>query len=420
MNSAKRVVIGGAGAGGLAAGWGLASQGYDVVILEKLSAHCQVQSGSNGGQARRHGGAFYAGLPQIARQVHSEAAALYDIPNAVRHVGAIYFVRKRDRALVVSGWQEAGVPYHENPQMTTLLDAEFVNRMDVTAFITSDHVINTQTLADVLHSKFMSANGQLELGTAVVGSDIKQGKITQIRARTQQGDERLFPCDIWINVTGAWQQEVERLVNPDAKHIFPDSFGWTATPTLRCTWDWQARRLRPTILQFYGDFASQFLNQMSIIPIVDSAAPTGAKVAISTAEENSVGHPDDFYDASRPLFDANQAVLQNKLQNLECLLTTALNGPNLSGFLPGDMSWCVKSFLIDPEVRNRGIGWGALFVTVFSMHEHFGGAENSLIAAPGKLGSVLEFKDRVVQKVIERFGKPLASARRAARLVSRP
>jgi hypothetical protein len=38
------------------------------------------------------------------------------------------------------------------------------------------------------------------------------------------------------------------------------------------------------------------------------------------------------------------------------------------------------------------------------MQEHFGGAENSLVAAPGKLGSVLELKDRIVQKVIERFG----------------
>jgi hypothetical protein len=196
----------------------------------------------------------------------------------------------------------------------------------------------------------------LELDTEVVGSERdNQGKITQIRAQTQQG-ERLFPCDIWINVTGAWQQGVERLVNPDAKGIFPDFFGWTATPTLRCAWDWQSRGLRPTILQFYGDFDSQFLNQMSIIPIVDGATPGDSKVAISTAEDNSVGHPDDFYDTTRPLFRANQAVLQNKLQNLECLLTTALNGHNLAGFVPGDMSWCVKSFLIDPEVRNRGIG----------------------------------------------------------------
>jgi len=125
MRLKKRVVIGGAGAGGLAAGLGLIDADYDVVVLEKRPRPCEVQSGPKGGQARRHGGAFYAGLPQIARVVRQESAGLYDIPGAIKQVGAVYFVPKQDRSLVISGWQEAQIPFHEDNSYKSLLSPEF-------------------------------------------------------------------------------------------------------------------------------------------------------------------------------------------------------------------------------------------------------------------------------------------------------
>ena len=70
---------------------------------------------------------------------------------------------------------------------------------------------------------------------------------------------------------------------------------------------------------------------------------------------------------------------------------------------PDDMSWCVKSFLIHPDVKCKGIDWGALFITVIPTHPYFGGAKNAIVASPGKLGAVLEFGTQVVQEANRYF-----------------
>lgn len=402
MNPAKRIVIGGAGAGGLAAGWGLAQAGYDVVILEKRPQHCQVQSGSRGGQARLHGGAFYAGLPQIARQVHEESQRLYEIPNAVKEIGAVYFVRRANQNLIESGWQKAGIQFHEDKQHTTLLNPTFWRTNDVIAYRISDHIIDADKLADFLRTSFERAGGKMDVVNRVVRSEVSQDAIDAIIAETPEGEKR-YACDLWINATGAWQEEVERLVNPSARPFTSEDFKLIAVPVLRCDWDWHRWSSQPTILQFYGDFKSQFLDQLSIIPIVDNATSSATPVAISTAEENPVSNPDDFYDDARSSYLANQQTLKNKFANLQSLLATALYRSAPVGLDSGSISWCVKSFLIDPKIKRQKIEWGALYVTVFCMHSEFGGVRNSLVAAPGKLGSVLEFRDRIIEEVSKYF-----------------
>jgi glycine/D-amino acid oxidase-like deaminating enzyme len=125
MGRNKSVVIGGAGAGGLAAGLRLIKSGYDVVVLEKRRRHCEVQSGSKGGQARLHGGAFYAGL-EIARAIRGEAVGLSNaIPDAVKEVKSVYFVPKKDLKLIISGCKEAQIRFDEHDAYASLLSPDF-------------------------------------------------------------------------------------------------------------------------------------------------------------------------------------------------------------------------------------------------------------------------------------------------------
>jgi FAD dependent oxidoreductase len=404
MTRTKRVVIGGAGAGGLAAGFGLIEAGYDVVVLEKRPRHCEVQSGPKGGQARRHGGAFYAGLPQIARAIRKESDGLYNIPYAIKQIGAVYFVHKQDRSLVVSGWQEAQIPFHEDDSFTSLLSSEFCMRHDIKSYITVDQIIDAERLANFLKLRFESG-GSLELTRKVVRSEIEDNEIKTIIAESANGEERRYPCDLWINITGAWQNKVEQSVNPEARPLFPDYFGWTATPVWRGPWNWNGFSSNPFILQFYGDFNSQLLKQLSIIPV--AGAHVGNVVAISTADENKVDDPDNFYELSSPDYAGNQQKLEDKYHELQELLSEGLGkslcAPLGTAYNADHMSWCVKSFLIHPDVKRKGIDWGALFITVIPIHRYFGGAKNSIVASPGKLGSVLEFGTQVVQEVNRYF-----------------
>jgi hypothetical protein len=139
---------------------------------------------------------------------------------------------------------------------------------------------------------------------------------------------------------------------------------------------------------------------LSIIPIATD--PTCApQVAISTADENEVTDPDEFYEPANPGYAKHAEALREKFEGLQSLLADSLCHYSRSAFDPQSMSWCVKSFLNDPEIVGRGITWGALFVTAFRTEPHFGGVTNSFVAAPGKIGSIIEFRDHVVRKVNE-------------------
>jgi len=402
MKHTKHIVVGGAGAGGLSVGWGLAEAGYNVVVLEKRPQHCQIQSGPKGGLARRHGGAFYAGLPQIARKIRKKALRLYDIPCAVKQVGAVYYVRKQDRPFIISGWQEAQIPFYEDNSYASILNPDFCKQNEIKAYITFDQIIDTEQLANFLKTNFESS-GKLEFVKKVIGSEIHKNEIKAIIAESMEGEKR-YPCDLWINVTGAWQHEVELKVNPDAEHLMPNFFGWTATPVWRCPWNWNAGSSKPLIIQFYGIFNLQLLKQLSIIPV---AGNHGNSIAgISMADENEVYNPDDFYEPLSLRYQENKKKLENKCHELQDLLSQGLRQNQKTVYNPDSMSWCVKSFLIHPEVKRRGIriDWGTQLITVIPMYRYFGGVLNSIVASPGKLGSVLDFRDQVVKEVNRYFG----------------
>jgi hypothetical protein len=280
-------------------------------------------------------------------------------------------------------------------------------RHDVKSYITDDQIIDSERVADFLKSRFESGGGKLELTAKVVRSEIEDDEIKAIIAESADDEKRRYPCDLWINITGAWQYKVEQSVNPRARPIFPEYFGWTATPVWRGQWNWARFSSNPFILQFYGNFNpnSQLLKQLSIIPV--AGAQGGNVVAISTADENEVDDPDNFYEPSNSGYTANQRKLQDKYYELHGLLSDGLNKSFAKAmktiYNPDDMSWCVKSFLIHPDVKSRGIDWGALFITVIPTHRYFGGAKNAIVASPGKLGAVLEFGTQVVQEANRYF-----------------
>lgn len=402
----EKIVIGGAGAGGISVGWGLIKAGYDVTVLEKCESFCQMQSGPRGGQGRRHGGAFYAGITQVAQGIRKEADSLNEIPGTVVRCGALYFVKGSVLPLVISGWQEAQIPFHEDKMYNSLLKPSFLQSHQVRTYITNDQLIDSNQLASYLKSKFEELGGRLELVTSVTGSIRKNGKIVAIR--TKSGDkEKDFECDLWINVTGAWQQKVEKVVNPDAVDELSKYFELKATPVWRPNWNWPSA---PMILQFYGNFEpenARLQNQLSVIPISG-----GNTAAISTVTAIDVKDPDDFYDPSRPNYKTNQNRLEQEPKILWALLSEALEGFDWWGGNDlGTTAWCVKSFLTHPEVRRRGIQWGALLVTVIPTQQYFGGVKNAIIGSPGKLGSVLIFRNQVVEEV-KRYFNTYANVKR--------
>ena len=271
---------------------------------------------------------------------------MYDIPGAIKQVGAVYFVPKQDRSLVISGWQEAQIPFHEDNSYKSLLSPEFSTRHGIKFYITVDQIIDAEKVGNFLKLRFESG-GRLELAKKVVRSKTGDNEIKAIIAESTDGEERHYPCDLWINVTGAWQHKVERSVNPGARPLLPDYFGWTATPVWRGQWNWNSFLSNPFTLQFYGDFNSQLLKQLSIIPV--AGAHGGSIVAISTADENKVDDPDNFYELTSGRYAANQRKLEDKYHELQGLLSDGLDR-SLSTALntacnADDMSWCGKSFL---------------------------------------------------------------------------
>src|SRR5438067_1636946 len=112
-HSYSAAVIGG-GAGGLTAGIGLAENGLQVKVFEVCPGPCRKQSGvSEGGQARRHRGAYYAESPRVANAILQDDTLGRELPEAVFPVPARYFVPESARPDVLAGWKSAGVRFKE-------------------------------------------------------------------------------------------------------------------------------------------------------------------------------------------------------------------------------------------------------------------------------------------------------------------
>ena len=181
------IVIGGGG-GGLAAAIGLAETGFQVNVLEACSNPCQKQSGlSEGGQGRRHGGAYYAESPRVANTILQDDTLVREHPDLIVQVTARYFVPESARAAVMEGWRSAGVRFEEGGADRSPLSRTFCHTHEIVSYVTQDQVIDTKRLRLALVQRLVRAGGELVCNAEVIDAEHKYDRIMAIHARTAQG-----------------------------------------------------------------------------------------------------------------------------------------------------------------------------------------------------------------------------------------
>jgi glycine/D-amino acid oxidase-like deaminating enzyme len=358
----------------------LALAGFRVTVLEAAAQFCQLQSGPFGGQARQHGGTYYSDSPRVARALSLGTSLAREVPEAIRKVPARYFVSEAALPGVLRGWREARLWFRKGRADDVPISARFRQRHRLTAFWTRDQVIDPRRLRDRLERECRSAGCRLICRAEVVAGEAARGRLTAIRAQTPDGPRR-FSCDFVVNVAGASLSRVLARLCPGAD--VSGHFKRVATPVLRAPWPFS---FEPGILQFYGD---QLLSHLSLIPC-------GFRRMVSVATSGGL-----------PVPDGAPAGLASEPQRARLLGLLAEAFDLLDLPEPQTLSWCVKALLTHPEAKRREGAAGARLVTVIP-GPVFGARDNVLIAAPGKLGSVLEFRDAVVAEVRRYFatGQP--------------
>lgn len=371
-------MIGGGGGGGLAAAWGLATQGYDVTLLEECVSTCLRQSGiTSGGQARRHRGAYQANSPRVAAAIREDDRLADEMPEVIVPAKAIYYVPASAREEVTEGWKEGGVQFTEVNTAHRAISPAFRKKHELSAFETEDQVIDTDRTRSFLEGKAFGAGARLVCNAEIVGSKREGGRVKAICARTPDGF-RTFDCDLWINVTGASLERVASIVNPEVN--LRGCFELSGTPVLRMPWPFDGD---PLILQFYG---KQLLQHLSVIPVGSQRL---AAVATSGGQPAT-----DHETVDGDLEEERDRLLQ--------LMAEGFDLPTLPQ--PQTIAWCVKALFSHPAVKAREGDSGARLVTVVP-GTLFGGLQNEIIGSPGKLGSILHFRDAVIDVAAEVLGE---------------
>ncbi len=369
-----KVIVIGAGGGGLSAAVGLAQAGYDVTVLECRPGPFQKQSGVRGGQGRLHFAGYYPGKPLVAQAIMRESALfMRQMPDAVVPVDTRYFVAEAKRDQILAGWKLSGVTFREEPGDRSPICPGFRRKFGVGAFKLEDKVIDPVRLAENLKDQLQHHGGRLVCQAELIGSQRVGNRIVAVIARTTAGLRR-SPCDVLINAAGAGMQRVLTRVSPQAN--LAGYFKTVATAVLRFPWPFS---IDPSILQFFGPYEDQLLKNLSLIPVGRSRLASVATSGGLRVDPNGIR-----YD------------IQSQHRELSRLVAEGF------GFLqlpePQEITWCVKALLVHPDLKESEGETGARLVTVLPA-VIFGGSDNELLVSPGKLGSVLSLRKAVLDAV---------------------
>ncbi len=376
--SPRTVVIVGAGAGGLEVAAALTRPPgrYHPIVLEAGDAPFLKQSGTSGGQARWHCGAYYHHDLEVARTIAHEHSLGLDA-GIVHRVPCTYVLPADGAAEVKEAWDAAGVFSRKARTGTEEMLAPALRGTGrVVCRNTDDDVIDTERLR-TLQEKALRRGGELLCGTRVVGARWKGRRINGVWVR-RDGRTRLIPCDFCVNCAGAGLARVAKDLDPSTG-LRLGCFRIEATAVLRAGWPFPGRR--PQILQFYGNL----LEHLSLIPVGRTD-----RVSVATRGGTAVTDPE------APAVDLEAEKLR--------LLGLLAEGCGLSS-LPGPLviSCCCKALLTAPGAAGQG-GAKARLVTVLFAPEVGGLMDNLILAAPGKLGNVKPFARQVVAAVDRHFG----------------